>query len=66
MLACIHEPALGYWAGLASSINFPGKTLKACLDVIHLDIINVWNIEDPYGVRSDSSSVLLRPFDPFF
>jgi hypothetical protein len=37
-----------YWTGLASSTNFAGKTLETCLDVIHDDIIQVWNFEDPH------------------
>jgi hypothetical protein len=38
---------LEYWSGLASSANFPGRSLLECLKVIHLDIVNVWNFEDP-------------------
>ncbi|KAG8749004.1 hypothetical protein FRC14_001769 [Serendipita sp. 396] len=44
---CIAVGKLRYWRSLASSVNFPGKTLKACLDVIHTDIIEVWNLNDP-------------------
>jgi len=35
-----------YWRGLGASANFPGKTLLDCLDVIHTDIVNVWNFDD--------------------
>ncbi|KIK01796.1 hypothetical protein K443DRAFT_6595 [Laccaria amethystina LaAM-08-1] len=35
-----------YWLGLAASVNFPGKTIEACLKVLHVDIIQVWNIQD--------------------
>jgi len=37
-----------YWRGLASSINFPGKTLQRCLEVIHVDIITIWSFQDPH------------------
>ncbi|RDB24104.1 hypothetical protein Hypma_008545 [Hypsizygus marmoreus] len=36
-----------YWTGLASSMSFSGKSLKACLAVIHTDIIAVWHFQDP-------------------
>jgi len=36
-----------YWSGLISSTDFTGKKLRECLDVIHNDIILVWNIRDP-------------------
>jgi hypothetical protein len=36
-----------YWRGLASSVNFPGKTLQRCLEVIHVDIITIWSFQDP-------------------
>ncbi|KAG8824273.1 hypothetical protein FRC19_002105 [Serendipita sp. 401] len=44
---CIAVGRLRYWKGLASSINFPGKTLETCLDVVHMDIVNVWELDDP-------------------
>ncbi|KAG8777722.1 hypothetical protein FRC15_011152 [Serendipita sp. 397] len=44
---CITVGKLRYWRSLASSVSFPGKTLKACLDVIHTDIIEVWRLADP-------------------
>jgi len=37
-----------YWKGLISSTDFTGKKLRQCLDVIHTDIISVWNIRDPH------------------
>jgi hypothetical protein len=40
-----------YWRGLASSANFPGKTLAACLGVIHTDILVVWDFDDPFMVH---------------
>ncbi|KIJ99117.1 hypothetical protein K443DRAFT_8630 [Laccaria amethystina LaAM-08-1] len=38
-----------YWLGLAASVNFPGKTMEACLRVLHTDIVQVWNIPDDCG-----------------
>ncbi|KAG5732090.1 hypothetical protein E4T56_gene18797 [Termitomyces sp. T112] len=41
-----------YWERLATSVNFPGKTLRQCIDVIHADIIAVWCFDDPQGYLS--------------
>lgn len=41
-----------YWLHLASSVNFPGKDLKSCLEVIHTDIISVWNFKDDHEYLS--------------
>jgi len=41
-----------YWLHLASSVNFPGKNLKSCLEVIHTDIINVWHFKDDHQYLS--------------
>ncbi|KAI6113482.1 hypothetical protein EDD16DRAFT_1138069 [Pisolithus croceorrhizus] len=38
-----------YWRTLASSPNFPGYTIQECLQVIHTDIVSVWNFHDPSG-----------------
>jgi hypothetical protein len=46
----------GYWSGLISSTDFTGKKLRECLDVIHNDIILVWNIRDPSDVSPFYSS----------
>ncbi|KAG6904527.1 hypothetical protein DXG01_009262 [Tephrocybe rancida] len=43
-----------YWERLATSVNFPGKKLQQCLDVIHTDIIAVWQFDDPQGNLSSS------------
>lgn len=32
-----------YWRGLASGANFFGKNLQLCLEVIHDDIVVIWN-----------------------
>ncbi|KAF5320035.1 hypothetical protein D9758_018322 [Tetrapyrgos nigripes] len=39
-----------YWRGLASSTHFPGLGLRACLSVLHKDIVIPWNINDPEKV----------------
>ena len=36
--------------GLAASVIFPGKTMEACLQVLHTDMVQVWNIQDEYRV----------------
>ncbi|EDR01051.1 uncharacterized protein LACBIDRAFT_312614 [Laccaria bicolor S238N-H82] len=38
-----------YWMGLVASVNFPGKTIEECLQVLHTDIVEVWNIQDGCG-----------------
>ncbi|KAG1792038.1 uncharacterized protein HD556DRAFT_1444824 [Suillus plorans] len=46
-----------YWRGLASSMNFTGFTMLDCLSVIHKDIIDVWNFNDPHcHLASDQCS----------
>jgi hypothetical protein len=40
----------GYWNGLRASTDFKGKKLKQCLDVIHDDIVKVWNLFDEKNV----------------
>ncbi|KAN0124243.1 hypothetical protein V8E52_001892 [Russula decolorans] len=42
-----------YWSGLLSSTDFTGKKLRQCLDVIHRDIVSVWNIRDSSYLASD-------------
>jgi hypothetical protein len=37
---------VGYWRSLGSSQDFTEQALKSCLNVIHEDIINVWNFDD--------------------
>ncbi|KAI9567607.1 hypothetical protein HD554DRAFT_2105264, partial [Boletus coccyginus] len=36
-----------YWKALRASPNFKGRTIWDCLSVIHTDIANVWNFNDP-------------------
>jgi hypothetical protein len=33
-----------YWRGLWSSDDFRGQTLANCIEVIHADILGVWNL----------------------
>ena len=37
---------LGYWCYLGSSEDFAGQTLANCVEVIHSDIVGVWNLPD--------------------
>ncbi|KAG1810388.1 uncharacterized protein HD556DRAFT_49062 [Suillus plorans] len=37
-----------YWNTLASSPTFKNRKMWDCLDVLHTDIVNVWNFHDPY------------------
>ncbi|KAH9942620.1 hypothetical protein B0H21DRAFT_824081 [Amylocystis lapponica] len=49
-----------YWRGLASSANFFGKTLKACLDALHTDIVIVWNFSGDVGEYLGSDPFKIR------
>jgi len=42
--ASIDVGRLKYWNGLLSHTDFTGKKLRQSLDVIHYDIVSVWNI----------------------
>ena len=39
-----------YWRGLWFSDDFRGKTLANCIEVIHADIVGVWNLPNKDGV----------------
>ncbi|KAF4565356.1 hypothetical protein EYR36_001927 [Pleurotus pulmonarius] len=43
---CIAIGKKRYWNAISASADFPGRTLKVCLDVIHKDIVAVWNFQD--------------------
>jgi len=43
---------LGYWRNLWSSLDFTGQTLENCVNVIHVDIIEIWNLYDKRRVSS--------------
>ncbi|KAF9459645.1 hypothetical protein BDZ94DRAFT_1224347 [Collybia nuda] len=37
-----------YWRGLASNTTLPGITLRDFLEVVHTDIVKVWDFEDKH------------------
>ena len=39
-----------YWCRLLSNVNFDEHPLKNCVDIIHLDLIEIWNVNDKTGV----------------
>jgi hypothetical protein len=41
---------LGYWRSLWSSLDFADQPLKNCVNIIHVDIIEVWNLNDKTSV----------------
>ncbi|KAF8525512.1 hypothetical protein BU17DRAFT_83723 [Hysterangium stoloniferum] len=51
--ASIDIGRLKYWSGLLSITDFSGKKLRQCLDVIHRDIVSVWNIRNSNLLVSD-------------
>ncbi|KAF8872828.1 hypothetical protein BD779DRAFT_1679530 [Infundibulicybe gibba] len=52
-----------YWRGLASSFFFAGKTLMSCLNLIHRDIIAVWNFcDDDKYLQSDEFKAMIVDF----
>jgi hypothetical protein len=61
-----HLHISGYWSGLLASTDFTGQKLQQCLDIIHSDIVSVWNIHDSanvspfdYRISSSNSDILL-------
>ncbi|KAH8979846.1 hypothetical protein EDB92DRAFT_1902620 [Lactarius akahatsu] len=40
---------VGYWRSLGTSQDFNDQALASCVNVIHDDIINVWNFDDKEG-----------------
>ncbi|KZP07225.1 hypothetical protein FIBSPDRAFT_804219 [Athelia psychrophila] len=49
-----------HWKSLGTSISFFGKKLKECLEVIHVDVVKVWAIEDPHNhLGSDEFQALM-------
>ncbi|KAJ8517846.1 hypothetical protein ONZ45_g5007 [Pleurotus djamor] len=53
--SCIAIGRKRYWKALCSTADFPGKTLKACLDVLHKDIVLIWNFDDDSYLLSDEA-----------
>ncbi|KAH9059226.1 hypothetical protein EDB87DRAFT_1822886 [Lactarius vividus] len=35
-----------YWRRLRSSIDFAGHSLKSCVNIIHVDLVETWNLND--------------------
>ena len=44
--------SIGYWKSLKASPNFQGRTMKECLNVLHKDIVTIWNFDDQEDVRA--------------
>ncbi|KAN0138726.1 hypothetical protein V8E53_003714 [Lactarius tabidus] len=54
LIVCSH-PRVGqnrYWRSLWSSPDFANHTLKDCINVIHSDIVEIWNLNDITGYLS--------------
>ncbi|KAG0698674.1 hypothetical protein DFH29DRAFT_940143 [Suillus ampliporus] len=52
--------SLSFW-GLASTMDFAGFTMQDCLSVIHKDIVDVWNFDDPHcHLADDRFQALIR------
>ena len=50
---------IGYWRSLWSSLDFVDQPLKSCVNIIHVDIVEVWNLFDRHRVSSPLLSFLL-------
>jgi hypothetical protein len=56
LLARIHRCILTkrcpveYWRRLWSSVNFDDHSLRSCVNVIHVDLVEIWNLNDKAGV----------------
>ena len=50
---------LGYWRNLWSSLDFADQPLKSCVNIIHFDIVEIWNLCDKTKVSSQSLAVLI-------
>jgi hypothetical protein len=40
----------GYWRSLWSSPDLVDQSLKNCINIIHDDIVEIWNLNDKTGV----------------
>jgi len=58
LMACLLE----YWLGLASSANFPGRTMLEYLEVIYKDV--VWDLNDHtrYYHSKHTCAVYFEPY----
>ncbi|KAL4077791.1 hypothetical protein J3A83DRAFT_1664988 [Scleroderma citrinum] len=45
-----------FWKAFFSGANLSGHTIQDCLNVIHTDIVKVWNFYDPSGLLSSNDS----------
>ena len=58
----MHKPILtnyypsGYWRNLWSSLDFADQPLKSCVNIIHVDIVEIWNLCDKTKVSSPQST----------
>ncbi|KAG2125445.1 hypothetical protein DEU56DRAFT_570816 [Suillus clintonianus] len=43
-----------YWKALASSTAFQSRRMQDCLDVLHTDIVTVWNFRDTHDYLNSS------------
>ena len=50
---------LGYWNNLWSSRDLLDQSLKNCVNIIHDDIVEIWNLNDKTGVGCPQLSVVL-------
>ncbi|KAI9451140.1 hypothetical protein BJY52DRAFT_1191197 [Lactarius psammicola] len=44
--ASIEVGRSGYWHHLWSSVDFADHTLKSCVNIIHVDLVEIWNLND--------------------
>ena len=40
----------GYWRTLRNNRDFVSQKLRDCVDIIHFDIVEIWNLNDETGV----------------
>ncbi|KAF9463374.1 hypothetical protein BDZ94DRAFT_1259203 [Collybia nuda] len=61
ILTSIEVGKRNYWKGLASE-TVPGMTMEKFLEVIHVDIVKVWNLDDEhnYLTCSEFKKMMLR------
>ncbi|KAN0135817.1 hypothetical protein V8E53_006269 [Lactarius tabidus] len=44
--ASIEAGRNGYWRNLGSRVEFNDQTLKNCVNIIHVDLVEIWNLSD--------------------
>ena len=40
----------GYWCKLWNNHDFTSHKLRDCVNIIHFDIVEIWNLNDEKGV----------------